>query len=149
EDDLAEEAPPFVVDGIIHSTMTLIYGQTCSGKSTLAGALAVALANEETEFLGRAVTLGCGQVGIIVGDPGGANEYRRRIKDYLNPGARVWIDSPYRPTQPATWAELQNAAELRGYTFLIVDNLSSFVPGSLSDDNSIKAIYEQIEWFPR
>jgi hypothetical protein len=109
----------------------------------------VALANGEKQFLGRNVTLGERPVGIIVGDPGGANEYRRRIKDYLNPGAQVCVDSPYRPTQPATWAELQNAAELRGYGFLIVDNLSAFVPGSLSDDNSIKALYEQIEWFPR
>jgi energy-coupling factor transporter ATP-binding protein EcfA2 len=150
--DLSEEPLPFLVDGIIHESMTLLYGQTCSGKSTIAAALAVALANGETHFLGRKIA-NDGQrmtVGIVAGDPCGAREYTRRLVETKAIGSgRVYVNEPYRPTRHETWDEVRDAAQQYGWQFVVVDNLSSFVPGSLNDDVSVKLFYEQIEQFPR
>ena len=113
-DTLEDDPPPFLVEGIVHSTMTLIYGQTLAGKSTLAGALAVTLANGESEFLGHGVNAdGPLTVGIISGDPGGAAEYRRRIHAYVKPDAELYVDSPDRPAQPETWHELYEVSAER------------------------------------
>ncbi len=151
--DLTDEPLPFLVDGIIHESMTLLYGQTCSGKSTVAASLAIALANGTTHFLGRQVERN-GQpltVGIVTGDPNGGREYKRRIIEsgHLGKNAVIYVSEPHRPTRRETWDEVHEVADEQGWQFVIVDNLSSFVPGSLSDDVSVKAFYEQIEDFPR
>ena len=150
--DLSEEPPPFLVDGIIHESMTLLYGQTCSGKSTIAAALAVALANGATHFLGRKIA-NDGQrmtVGIVAGDPCGAREYTRRLVETKAIGTgRIYVNEPHRPTRQETWEEVRETAEQHGWQFVIVDNLSSFVPGSLNDDVSVKMFYQQIDAFPR
>ena len=46
-----QERPPFLVAGVLHSTMTLFYGEKGTGKSTLAAMLAAALANGARDFL--------------------------------------------------------------------------------------------------
>ena len=150
--DLTEEPSPFVVEGIIHESMTLLYGQTCSGKSTIAASLAIHLANGAPRFLGRPIMRpGRMNVGIVTGDPSGGNEYRRRIvkSGLLDSGIGIYLNEPYRPTRKETWEEVHEQADDESWQFVIVDNLSSFVPGSLSEDAAIKAFYEQIEVFPR
>lgn len=149
--DLTADPAPFLVDGIIHESMTLLYGQTCSGKSTVAASLAIALANGEKKFLGRKVnTRGAITVGIVTGDPSGGNEYKRRIVGSKALGDNgICLNEPYRPTRPETWDEVHEQAEEQKWQFVIVDNLSSFVPGSLNEDSAIKEFYEHVEKFPR
>lgn len=149
--DLTQEPHPFLVDGIVHQSVTLLYGRTCSGKSTLAAALAIALSNGETEFLGREITSdGPMRVGIITGDPLGASEYKRRlVSDGAIGSGEIQLVAPYRPTRIETWEEVREVIQGQDCGFVIVDNLSSFVPGSLNDDDSVKLLYDQIEQFPR
>jgi hypothetical protein len=106
DSDLADEPLPFLVDGIVHESMTLLYGQTCSGKSTLAASLAISLGNGDGKFLGRNVERN-GEpltVGIVTGDPNGGREYKRRIieSEYLGDTAEIYINEPHRPTRGET-----------------------------------------------
>jgi len=150
--DLGNEPPPFLVDGIVHQSMTLLYGQTCSGKSTLAASLAIALANGRADFLGRPIA-NDGQkltVGVVAGDPMGAQEYARRLVQHgdIDQG-RIYLNEPFRPTRRETWDEVRDTAYSQGWQYIIVDNLSSFVPGSLSDDDKVKMFYNELDEFPR
>jgi RecA-family ATPase len=52
---LDQEPPPFLIDGVLHRSVTLLYGQTKSGKSTLAASMAVALAGGHGDWLGRPI----------------------------------------------------------------------------------------------
>lgn len=149
--DIADEPLPFVVDGLVHQSMTLLYGRTCAGKSTLAAGLAAALANGHSTWLGHKINAaGPLRVGVIAGDPLGAREYTRRL---VGTGAIgngvVDVNEPYRPTREETWDEVRDVAEANQWQFVILDNLSAFVPGSLNNDDDIKALYMQVEAFPR
>jgi AAA domain len=150
--DFSQEPPPFLVDGIIHRSITLIYGQTTSGKSTVAASLAAALANGQSQFLGRDIANG-GQpmtVGIVAGDPLGTSEYAELlVKSGAIGDGRVYVIEPDRPTRRETWGEVKDKADKYDWNFIVVDNLSSFVLGSLNDDDGIKALYEEIDHFPR
>jgi energy-coupling factor transporter ATP-binding protein EcfA2 len=138
-----------VIDGLIHESMTLLYGQTCSGKSTLASSLAIALATGQEKWLGRDIKANAPRkVGVIAGDPVGAREYARRIVPTIG-SAAIDVYEPNRPTRPDTWERISEIADLSGWQFVILDNLSAFVPGSLSNDDDIRKLYTQIDNFPR
>jgi hypothetical protein len=149
--DENEESPPFLIDGVVSSSMTLLYGRSKCGKSTMASALAVALANGDKQFLGKQVYDSDHKVGIVAGDPGGTGEFGRRIHHALRPGVTVPILAPERPARPEVWEAVRDYVDKLGVTFLIIDNLSNFIPpgGSLSDDQAVNTIYDHIEQFPR
>jgi hypothetical protein len=147
--DLEADPLPFVIDGLIHESMTLLFGRTCSGKSTLASSLAIALATGQPRWLGRSIASDAPmKVGVIAGDPVGAREYARRIVPTIGPGA-IDVYEPNRPTRPDTWGRIGDIAEQSKWQFVILDNLSAFVPGSLSNDDDIKKLYMQVDGFPR
>lgn len=150
--DFAGEPPAFLVDGVVHRSVTLVYGQTCSGKSTLAASLAAHLANGAGEFLGRTIANG-GEpmtVGIIAGDPLARPEYADQL---VTSGAigdgKVYLSEPDLPVRAAAWAEVREQAADLGWQFVIVDNLSSFVPGSLNSDDDVRSFYGELSDFPR
>ena len=144
------ERPPFLVDGILHHTMTLLYGEAKSGKSTLAAALAAAMANGEPDFLGRKTTTGKpASVGIIAGDFGDDAAYGSQLRGVLNDGAAVRVYGLDRPPGRRVWEGLQLKARENRHSLIIVDNLTSFVNGSLSDDVAVNALYDQLDVFIR
>lgn len=142
----------FLVEGILHRSVTLFYGQTKSGKSTLAASLAVALASGQETWLGRPVAPDAhGPVAIVCGDPDSLFEYKERlfrVRDEIGDG-RITLISPWRPTEPAGWEEVRSAVMAAGARVVIIDNLSQFVSGSLSDDDLIKAFYMEVDKFAR
>jgi hypothetical protein len=138
---------PFLVNGILHRSQTIMYGQTNSGKSMLAASLAVAIASGQS-WNGLPVTSG-GPVAFVSGDPDGKFEaYERlgRVRDDLGTG-KVRIVTPDRPLAPETWDQIEEAVD--GCALMILDNLTQFVPTSLNDDGGVRLVYEQLQAISR
>jgi hypothetical protein len=144
---LPKVPPPFLVDGILHRSQTILFGQTNVGKSMLALSLAVAVANGQN-WCGRKVT-NSGPVAIVSGDPDGLYENYDRLNlvrdDFRNGEIRTFV--PERPLAKETWFQIDQ--ESRGCRLMILDNLTQFVPGTLSDDYAVKVVYEQLERLSR
>ena len=137
-----DDVSPFVIDGVLHRSTTLIYGQTEAGKSTVAAAIALAVAGNQPEWLGRPVSRH-GQVLIVAGDPDGEREYRQRLTNGRDQDIDVY--APNRPAIPETWGEVAMIARQCDSTLVVIDNLSAFVPGTLNDDYAIKQFYGQTD----
>jgi hypothetical protein len=145
---MPEGPPPFLVEGVLHRSQTILYGQTCAGKSMLAVSLAVAVASGQTSWLGQAIASG-GRVAIVSGDPDGKYETLERldkVRADLGVG-QVRLIMPERPMAQESWFEIAGATE--GCRLMFLDNLTQFVPGSLNDDNAVKLVYEQLQMLAR
>lgn len=144
---LPKVPPPFLVDGVLHRSQTIIFGQTNAGKSMLALSLAAAVASGRN-WNGRTVNAS-GPVAIVSGDPDGLYEtYERldKVRDDVA-GGEIRIHLPERPLAKETWFEIRRRTE--GCKLMILDNLTQFVPGTLSDDLAVKLVYEQLEALSR
>jgi hypothetical protein len=144
------ERPPFLVDGILHRTMTLIYGEKGCGKSTLAASMATALANGEPAFLNRKVNAAKPlSVGVIAGDFDDDNSYAEQFRQTLDDGVEISVYGLDRPPSRKVWEGLQLAARHNSHDVVIVDNLTSFIDGSLNDDISVNEFYDRMDAFVR
>ncbi len=145
---MPEGPPPFLVEGVLHRSQTILYGQTCAGKSMLALSLAVAVASGQTRWLGQEIASG-GRVAIVSGDPDGKYETLERL-DKVRPdlgAGDIRLIMPERPMARESWFEIAGATE--GCRLMFLDNLTQFVPGSLNDDNAVKLVYEQLQILSR
>jgi AAA domain len=138
---LEDERPPFLVEGIVSSTLTLLYGAPKSGKSTLAAALAVAVANGGT-YLEKPAPRG--KVAIVTGDPSDDDQYYRYAYGRVPDGAVT----PYafsRPPMAETWGKVCYEIERNGTNLAIIDNLTAFAPGGdVSDQRSFRTFYDGV-----
>lgn len=137
----------FLVDGILHRSQTILFGQTNCGKSMLALSLAAAVASGQP-WNGQAVNAS-GPVAIVSGDPDGLYEnYERldKVRDDVG-GGKINLYVPERPLAEETWFEL--ARQTEGCKLMILDNLTQFVPGTLNDDYAVKCVYEKLESLAR
>jgi AAA domain len=144
---LPKVPPPFLVEGMLHRSQTIIYGQTNAGKSMLALSLAAAVAGGQS-WCGRTVS-SAGTVAIVSGDPDGLYENCERldkVRDDIG-GGQIRLIVPQRPMARETWFEVEQLTE--GCSLLVLDNLTQFVPGSLNDDNAVKLVYEQLQQLQR
>jgi hypothetical protein len=144
---LPKVPPPFLVEGVLHRSQTIIYGQTNAGKSMLATSLGVSVASGRS-WCGRTVS-SAGSVAIVSGDPDGLYEtYERldKVREDLGDG-NIRLVLPQRPMARETWFEVEQATE--GCSLMILDNLTQFVPTSLNDDNGVKLVYEQLQGIQR
>lgn len=144
---LPKVPPPFLVEGVLHRSQTIMYGQTNAGKSMLATSVAVSVASGRN-WCGRNLA-SSGQAAIVSGDPDGLYEtYERldKVRGDLN-GGRIRTILPQRPMARETWFEIEQLTD--GCSLMILDNLTQFVPGSLNDDNAVKLVYEQLQALAR
>jgi hypothetical protein len=126
DEPLEDDKPRFLIDGLVARSLTLLYGQPKHGKSTLAMAIAIAVANGSPEFLGRKVNLdGPVKVGIIAGDPEDDIEYAKALRGNV-PSGSVMTYCPQRPPQPEHWASVISEMKLWGVKLVIIDNLQAF-----------------------
>jgi AAA domain len=138
---------PFLVDGVLQRSLTVLYGQTCVGKTMLAISLAAAVADGR-KWLGQRVASN-GPVAIVSGDPDGKYEIPERldkIRDELGNG-EVRIIVPRRPMAEETWEQVNQDTE--GCRLVFLDNLSQFIPGSLNNDDSVKLVYQELDQMTR
>jgi AAA domain len=144
---LPKVPPPFLVEGVLHRSQTIIYGQTNAGKSMAGLSLAVSVASGR-DWNGRTVA-SSGPVAIVSGDPDGLYEnYDRlvKVRDDVADG-EIRIILPQRPMARETWFEIEQQTE--GCSLMILDNLTQFVPTSLNDDHGVKLVYEQLQGLSR
>lgn len=99
---LAENAnrPAYLLDGLVHPRATLLTGPPKAGKSMLVVEWVTALATGYP-WHGRQVHGGPRRVLILPTDPGGADEYARRLGDQV--GGNVGLTLPPRPGHQDGW----------------------------------------------
>jgi hypothetical protein len=150
-----EDVPEgFLIDGVLHRSVTLIYGQTNVGKSTIAASIAAALATGREEWSGRTVSPSAhGPVVIVCGDPDSRYEYQERLfkvlDEFTDMSQFIELVAPFRPTSPEGWEEVRSVVAETGAKVVIIDNLSAFIGGTLSDDALIKQFYVEMDKFTR
>lgn len=136
---LEDARPPFLVDGIVASTLTLLYGAPKTGKSTIAAALSVAIANG-TPFLNQPVNAS-GKVAIITGDPGDDDYYASMFYGKV-PSGTVRPYAFSRPPMQETWAKVCYEIQREQVTLVIIDNLVAFVPGDVNDHRPVRIFHD-------
>jgi hypothetical protein len=147
--DPEPERPPFLVDGIVHQSVTLLYGESKIGKSTLAASLAAALADGAAEFLGRMVTVpGPKSVGIIAGDFADGHAYVAQLRQVTSTD-RITVYDVNRPPVRQLWQDLQLDVRQAAHDLVIVDNLTSLIPGSVNDDVAVNLFYDELDGMVR
>ncbi|MGA4540116.1 AAA family ATPase [Uniformispora flossi] len=126
---LAESAavPPFLVEGLVSATATVLYGQPKAGKGWLSISLAHALATGEREWLGHRIHGSARRVLVACTDPGGASETATRYAALGGSGDLLIAD--LRPNgDPDYWSRLACQIAGEGIGVLIVDNLLGAMP---------------------
>lgn len=118
--------PAWLVDGIIHSSLTLLYGEPKTGKSRLVCSLTRALVSGD-DWFGHRLRRDVQRVLILTADPGGLREYTDRLSD-LKP-KQVVTGAPPSAKNPGAWADLAGSLYASQIGLVVVDNLASWAPG--------------------
>src|SRR4051794_5231552 len=115
---LAEETGElFLIDGILHSSLTLLYGASEVGKTFLAVSLARALIDGD-DWMGHRLNGGPGRVLILSSDPGGVREYSERLGGENTEPAGV--TRPPAP-DPELWKDLADRCRTLDVRLVVVD----------------------------
>lgn len=124
---------PFLVEGLIHRTATMIFGRPKAGKSFVALSAAMAL-GEGTPWLGRDVEAKNTLLWAL--DPGQKDETWQRFN--IANGAkdsRLFITDVRPEDTDEWWAEFSDILVSTGVEVLVVDNLSALLGrGSYNSD---------------
>lgn len=138
---LAEVTPsnetPFLVEGLIHRTATMIYGRPKAGKSFVALSAAMAL-GEGTPWLGREVEPTNTLLWAL--DPGQEDEtWQRFTTAGGSDTSRLFITDVRPEDTDEWWAEFSDVLLSTGVEVLIVDNLSALLGrGSYNNDADVR-----------
>jgi len=138
----------FLVEGLVCSTLTLIYGEPLSGKSTLA-ALLIASVLTDSPFLEHPVRRQVSRVVLITTEQDGPEEYGRRLSE------RPGIDLTDNRLQtyavsclsPEDWRELADTIGPDTGTLVVVDNLTQVLTGSINEDEAVREALEGLRLF--
>ncbi|MFJ9265154.1 AAA family ATPase [Streptomyces bacillaris] len=128
---------PFLIEGLIHRTATMIYGRPKAGKSFVALSAAMAL-GEGTPWLGQDVeplnTL------LWALDPGQEDEtYQRFNTAQGKADSRLFITDVRPEDSDEWWSEFSDVLVSTGVEVLIVDNLSALLGrGSYNNDADVR-----------
>jgi hypothetical protein len=122
---LAQEAarPTFLLEGLVHSTATLLYGPAKAGKSHLVVELVACIANGDP-WHGLVVYGGRSPVLVLSSDPGSRAEYSRRFGDAVD--ETVGLATPPRVGEFTSWRRMAIEAKDAGVGLVVLDNLYSW-----------------------
>jgi len=148
---MADEGETWLVDNIIGSSTTLIYGEAKSGKSFLVSALIKSLATG-ADFLNKPVPQDRAfSVAVCWTDDRGAQEYSERIRtvmpDEETPNVRFY-HVPIMRT-PEMWRALYERVMSGGHNFVVIDNLAQTLNGSVNDDAVVRQFFDGTRMFVR
>lgn len=137
---------PFLIDGLIASTLTLVHGKPKAGKSAFVQSLTAAILKGEP-FLGRSTERIRGRILILASDSGSPREYATRIEecgvalDRVNDRVKIVILPELSvETVRAASTLLQPTLE----DLLVVDHLSDFV-GDMNSAQETAALMRAID----
>jgi hypothetical protein len=145
---MARERQPFLVDRLVCSTVTLIYGEPFSGKSTIAAALAAASLKGQP-FLGHPLMRAVDRVVILSTEVDGPEEYGQRLTEAagLNPiNAPVDMFSLPSLKQDSDWRNLAADIAPQKGDLIILDNLTGVVHPSVNDDSAIRQVFDGLRY---
>jgi hypothetical protein len=140
----------WIVENVISSNTTLLYGVANCGKSFLASALVNALVSG-SDFLGKPVPQDRSfSVAVCHSDDAGNNEYKRRIQT-------VYQGSTAPPVQfyamkimrAGDWHALFEAVMANGQNFVLIDNLTQVLDGSINEDRAVREFFDGVRMFVR
>lgn len=139
---------PFLVEQLVSATVTLIYGEPLSGKSTVAAALAAAAVRGE-RFLGRAISRPVDRVIVLTTEVDGVDEYGRRLVEDagLPVSSSVTILDTASIRHHDEWVELHEQLRPTDRDLVILDNLTGIVHGSINDDAAVRPVFEGLRLF--
>lgn len=143
------DADNWVVENVIGSTTTLLYGEAKCGKSFLVSALIKALATGD-DFLGVPVPQDRAfSFAICWTDDMGAVEYRDRVLTVMpdEPDAKFYR-LPIMRT-PDMWQALYTQVLADGRNFVVIDNLSQVANGSVNNDEVLREFFDGVRLFVR
>ena len=148
---MADEGETWLVDNIIGSSTTLIYGEAKSGKSFLVSALIKSLATG-ADFVNKPVPQDRAfSVAVCWTDDRGAQEYSERIRtvmpDEETPNVRFY-HVPIMRT-PEMWRALYERVMSGGHNFVVIDNLAQTLNGSVNDDAVVRQFFDGTRMFVR
>ncbi|MGQ9348810.1 AAA family ATPase [Mycolicibacterium gilvum] len=148
---MADEGETWIVENIIGSATTLLYGEAKSGKSFLVSALIQSLATG-SDFLGKPVPQDRAfNVAVCWTDDRGAEEYSERIRTVMpegqEPGVRFY-QLPLMRT-PEMWHALYEQVLTEGHNFVVIDNMAQTLDGSVNDDAVVRQFFDGVRLFVR
>jgi AAA domain len=132
-----------LVEGWLHRSTTLLFGQTITGKSSLAQWLALPVASGRDQDGLHANS--AGPVAFVLGDDDGMLETYERldlVRDRIGDG-RIRLITPPVTTNPKVWEAVRR--EVEGCRLVVIDNLTNFVPGSLNNDEGVSLFYDEVK----
>lgn len=145
-----KERPRWIVEGLVSTAITLLYGQSKVGKSFLTSALVAAMVTGE-RFLDKEVEARDWKIAIGFSDDEADTEHIERVRTVVPDDTEMAVGFFELPQMrdAATWEELFTEVVDAGYNFLILDNLSGLVRGSVKNDDVVNDFYSGVKLFSR
>lgn len=143
--------PLWLVDGLIHNTVTTFASPPKAGKSTAVGGIAAEMSNGKTEYLGRQIHIdGPCRTVFFTTDAGSQWEYTRRLRALgADPSMISFIDGRYlMEASPIEW-DLNVKQLVHSYPALrmiVIDNLLG-VMGESTPGKELNRFWLQLQDF--
>ncbi len=143
--------PAFLVEGVVHSTATVLYGGPKAGKSWLTVDLAAALLTGQEQWLGRKISPGPHVVAFATTDPGSDRETVDRLASrglseypaYLVPFDRAAAREEGMPY----YSRLADDLVEGGVTALFFDNVFSGIAGDTKEQKDASVLLDGLNRF--
>lgn len=146
---MADTEEDFLIDGLITTGTTLLYGEPNAGKSLMTAGMVASLVTGEA-FLGRRVNA-AGKVAICWSDDRAYAEYGKRITSVLRED--VWEDVRfYRMPIMRTahqWARLYDLVADDGCDFAVFDVLPQIIDGDINEGPPVAQFFDGVRRFTR
>ena len=147
----SEETEVWIVDQVIGSHTTLLYGEAKVGKSFIVSALIASLTTG-TDFLGKPVPQDRDfNIAVCWTDDAGEVEYSSRIRSVMPDDQTPKVKFYQLPIMqtPSYWEALFEAVMRNGHNFVVIDNMAQTLNGSVNDDAEVRRFFDGIRQFTR
>lgn len=139
DDAYLSDGNPFVIAGLVHRHLGLLFGKQASGKSTVAGSIALAVATGQPEWMGQEV-YASGHVLVIALDE--VDEWRERLARQIADSSSAITTTEVK--DGSWWKDASDFARERDTQLVIIDNLTA-LSWDLNADKAINAVYDQAQ----
>lgn len=146
----ADDVEPWLIEGVISSGSTLLYGQAKVGKSFLVSALIASLMSGQ-DYLGRPVPRDRDfSVALCWCDDGDRATYARQVREVLPEGAAAQVGFyTMPPMSQERWDELYNQVTERKHSLVVIDNLTQALDGDINSQRDVGRFFQGVRKFTR
>lgn len=147
--NMAETGEDFVIDGLVTTGATLLYGEPNAGKSLMTAGMVASLATGKP-FLGRKVN-DRRRVAVCWSDDRGPAEYSKRMAPLLPDGSTddvLFYCMPIMRTAEQ-WERLYDRVTDDGCDIVVFDVLTQILDGDINDGPPIAKFFDGVRRFTR